>query len=429
MVVKSLDILEGFLLLHIQGLWLGRKGTASRAMEVTAAAFSRHPTSSLPLTRLASLQSSKVCMMNLTQVAGHVGEAAIALGERVENIIDGVGSAFEQLTRQASSSQQTVETTQVLTEYKTLTKGQIRVLTLKDCSNERIQCSKQNMTLDEAERSGFKALSWFWSESSGPNKYIEVDGKLHSVPPTLLNASIAFRHEEEEEDPQLWIDYICINQADNVDKSQQIPLMSQIYGAAARVIIWLGTPDTHSETVMQAIQAGAKLVYEQNGFYTAMTHFCRRKWFTRIWILQVFALPREESLLRCGAKVVKWSDLQHARYTAYEAERFKLRNLGRKGAEVQESENIFDLTLDVVTTNANLFFRHVTGVPDNIDKERLDDNDGGYVDALVSLRSRCQSPEAGMKSLITTRGDPAGEIFETQSQVPTHVCFCPSRWR
>ena len=33
---------------------------------------------------------------------------------------------------------------------------------------------------------------------------------------------------------------MCINQADSADKSRQIPLMSQIYSSALRVLVWLG---------------------------------------------------------------------------------------------------------------------------------------------------------------------------------------------
>lgn len=38
----------------------------------------------------------------------------------------------------------------------------------------------------------------------------------------------------------LWIDAICINQVNFVEKDRQIPLMGDIYAAAKRTIVWLG---------------------------------------------------------------------------------------------------------------------------------------------------------------------------------------------
>ncbi|KAK3352492.1 hypothetical protein B0T25DRAFT_437335, partial [Lasiosphaeria hispida] len=37
----------------------------------------------------------------------------------------------------------------------------------------------------------------------------------------------------------LWIDAMCINQNSNPEKSQQVALMSRIYAAAQRIVMWL----------------------------------------------------------------------------------------------------------------------------------------------------------------------------------------------
>jgi len=38
----------------------------------------------------------------------------------------------------------------------------------------------------------------------------------------------------------LWIDAICINQESIAERSQQVPIMGDIYKTAQRVFIWLG---------------------------------------------------------------------------------------------------------------------------------------------------------------------------------------------
>ena len=39
----------------------------------------------------------------------------------------------------------------------------------------------------------------------------------------------------------IWIDAVCINQNDDLEKSGQIPLMGEIYSKAAEVLVWLGS--------------------------------------------------------------------------------------------------------------------------------------------------------------------------------------------
>jgi hypothetical protein len=38
---------------------------------------------------------------------------------------------------------------------------------------------------------------------------------------------------------RLWIDAICINQADLDERKQQVQLMRDVYSGASRVVVWL----------------------------------------------------------------------------------------------------------------------------------------------------------------------------------------------
>jgi hypothetical protein len=48
----------------------------------------------------------------------------------------------------------------------------------------------------------------------------------------------------------IWVDSICINQEDEVEKSCQIPLVATIYSRAESVIIWLGAGTKASDDVI-----------------------------------------------------------------------------------------------------------------------------------------------------------------------------------
>jgi hypothetical protein len=86
-----------------------------------------------------------------------------------------------------------------------------------------------------------EALSYTWGKPT-PGKIIECRG-LHgsrgflSLTPNLYDALEALRWENQPR--YLWVDQICINQSDKLEKSAQVQLMGQIYSSARRVLVWL----------------------------------------------------------------------------------------------------------------------------------------------------------------------------------------------
>jgi hypothetical protein len=89
----------------------------------------------------------------------------------------------------------------------------------------------------------------------------------------------------------LWIDAICINQSNEKEKEQQIPLMAEIYAKARSVIVWLGEAADDSELAMDAICNAAEFgltEYIGNRVAQAFPILLLRPWFERIWVsLQV----------------------------------------------------------------------------------------------------------------------------------------------
>jgi hypothetical protein len=62
-----------------------------------------------------------------------------------------------------------------------------------------------------------------------------------------------------EEDPRtLWVDAVCIDQADDEERSEQVQMMSRIYKNASRVLVWLGLPFERTYTEFDAIQKAAR---------------------------------------------------------------------------------------------------------------------------------------------------------------------------
>jgi hypothetical protein len=103
----------------------------------------------------------------------------------------------------------------------------------------------------------------------------------------------------------LWIDAVCINQADFSEKRLQVPLMGQIYSQAALVVGHLYTDNVFPigvfiRNMVQAVANGKKFDATQ----LALTPFTRtleelfgHQYFTRAWIVQEMTLAKSLILL------------------------------------------------------------------------------------------------------------------------------------
>jgi len=69
---------------------------------------------------------------------------------------------------------------------------------------------------------------------------ISVNGHAIQIRGNLHDALVALRTDHR--DVHLWADALCINQADEKEKGDQVSLMGQIYQTATLTVIWLGHP-------------------------------------------------------------------------------------------------------------------------------------------------------------------------------------------
>jgi Heterokaryon incompatibility protein (HET) len=130
--------------------------------------------------------------------------------------------------------------------YKPLNaaKREIRLLVLNPARkgkwDNKLQCSLTTTMLNDSsthQATSYEAVSYCWGETA-PSSYILVDG----FPLEITNNLDSFlrRKRVRSSKQRLWIDAICINQADNKERTEQVALMSMIYRCATRLVIWLG---------------------------------------------------------------------------------------------------------------------------------------------------------------------------------------------
>jgi hypothetical protein len=103
--------------------------------------------------------------------------------------------------------------------------GRLRVVSLEDASGQ------------------FAALSYVWGPFSKPTDHIEIrtdDGRKVKVGITSNCQDALFAIRSRFRPLAIWIDAICINQADDEQKVSQLLFMEPIYSQARPTYVWLG---------------------------------------------------------------------------------------------------------------------------------------------------------------------------------------------
>jgi hypothetical protein len=83
------------------------------------------------------------------------------------------------------------------------------------------------------------------------------------------------------------VDAICIDQANEKEKGDQIPLMVEIYAKASRVVVWLGDAKDDSDRALEVVRlAGENSARLSNAELArqAIPRLLQRPWFRRIWV-------------------------------------------------------------------------------------------------------------------------------------------------
>ena len=110
-------------------------------------------------------------------------------------------------------------------------------------SSDELSCSF--VVLDVAEASNtpkYTALSYVWGDTSRMVSIICENDRLVQVTPNLRDALRKWSGTPT----LLWIDAICINQQNILERNQQVNLMATIYQSATAVRVWLG-PDEKND--------------------------------------------------------------------------------------------------------------------------------------------------------------------------------------
>lgn len=197
----------------------------------------------------------------------------------------------------------------------------IRVVVLDAATDEAVPLTCSLMQYPRSARAvEYYAVSYVWGKPEFTQSLeVRHDGDDTSYLRITPSVDVLLRHLRTLSDScYLWIDAICLNQNDEAEKAQQIPMMGRIYEEAKGVHIWLGpsvplTPKLFaffrkSSRIPEAEQSkmAARLVFFLKKYFheplvgfSSVHDFFKTPWFSRRWVIQEACLARHATV-HCG---------------------------------------------------------------------------------------------------------------------------------
>ncbi|KAF2963843.1 hypothetical protein GQX73_g9718 [Xylaria multiplex] len=202
----------------------------------------------------------------------------------------------------------------------------------------------------------YQALSYTWGDPEFPCSLHVVsrsddDTAVHVMPIGIIgiteNLYSALQNlREPDQILVLWVDAVCIDQANILERNSQVGNIPQIYAGAASVLVWLGIDDLQHScrlcfsffTDLAAVITGDADDRRQGNLISWRKRFkinrmvsaflgttnprpvallLSRPWFRRRWIIQEVVLAKDVSV-HCGDASISWSVLETGLTELYE---------------------------------------------------------------------------------------------------------------
>lgn len=216
-------------------------------------------------------------------------------------------------------------------KYKPLSSpDSTRVLVLLPAQKtaDELRCDMDEVCLSgmEDEKHGYTALSYVWGAHEASH-IIWFGTLLLRIRPNLDSALRNLRRRDRS--IRLWVDAVCINQNDLLERNHQVQQMRDIFSAASETIIYLGPQDggntghsawnfleRHSSWALDenrnidhntAARLNEHLIYFRGDLKDVELDVLSRSWFRRLWVFQEAVVSRSLSV-QCGNRRISWDD-------------------------------------------------------------------------------------------------------------------------
>ncbi|KAL5317854.1 hypothetical protein ACEPPN_014954 [Leptodophora sp. 'Broadleaf-Isolate-01'] len=297
--------------------------------------------------------------------------------------------------------------------------GVIRLLTLEaGFKYSPLRGSLKQVSIDEFPR--YEALSYCWGSPDKPQS-IQIDGGIMNITESLHSALVRLRRMTKSR--LIWADALCINQNDNIEKSQQILLMPQIYSSAFRALAYLGDEADGSDSAIQLHEKIGDISFSalpeksvtiewleahglpgyKDSVWLAWSKFWRRPWFRRAWVLQEFILGKDIVII-CGRKKIQWKKFVSA------TEKMQEYNLLRWSASPEDtSDNLTDAHSGAAAMLGMMAVKSGSSLSSGIAYyiRSFSEADGSTLQQLESHKSLTEKLPGLKETILLLREDPS----------------------
>lgn len=215
--------------------------------------------------------------------------------------------------------------------YSPLPQKAIRLLRfISDAEDKDLECELVVFLLDSAPQ--YNALSYCWGGDFNRSASIRCNRREMMITSILLEAlqDLIVLHRGGVE--WIWIDQVCINQADVLERGRQVDMMRAIYQTSEGTIIWLGTKIPGIESVKPLLEKLSHLYHRdldpggtrkrrrytmdeykaidlphpEDLSWSILGDIFSRPWFVRAWVIQEAALSKVTPQVLCGTHKLSW---------------------------------------------------------------------------------------------------------------------------
>ncbi|OZJ02819.1 hypothetical protein BZG36_05217 [Bifiguratus adelaidae] len=141
-------------------------------------------------------------------------------------------------------------------------RNEIRIIHLNHPSRRESHEALLNCTIAHvslADQPKYKALSYVWGDPT-PSYIIRLDNHDFFINESLHLALCRIQNDQSA--VTLWVDSICINQDDDVEKSKQVQSMGRIFQEAESAIAWLGPEKDGSDGALAMLADLGEMVLD-----------------------------------------------------------------------------------------------------------------------------------------------------------------------
>ncbi|KAK1238236.1 hypothetical protein MKX08_002815 [Trichoderma sp. CBMAI-0020] len=158
----------------------------------------------------------------------------------------------------------------------------------------------------------YNAVSYEWGNAEAAAQ-IQINNQAVSIRQNLHDF-LEILSQSSYKDEWLFIDAICIDQGNILERNAQVQRMGDIYRQARVVLVWLGPATPESDFIFDMCETHAVSVENdplaaiswEGEIGDALDTIYQRSYWTRLWIIQELLLAKS-IIFFCGSKLTTWS--------------------------------------------------------------------------------------------------------------------------